>query len=494
MTLGNTSIGLDIVSKNNSADISFFNGAEEAMTIRSGQIGIGTTSPASLTELYDTDADPIMTLTAAHNTDYHPQIQFRTDGTPTVKFSAGVDAFDDTFKISSGAGGVGGAGDIEINSSGTVSIPNLELGSLTFQEDTGVVSWADMSVTSASSVGTIESYTAYLDSNPLLTVYGESDGAGSVQNLGVGIGTTTPSAPLDVVASGTGTIASFTSDNATGCSLATDGTISCSSDERLKKNIDNLEIGIDTLMELRPVDYHWNTQEEEEVKKLGFIAQEVEDLLPELVREDANGYKQLNTTGMIPLLVKSIQDQQEEIQGIKSDIEMISTLESDIQTLNEEADALMEFFLALNPETLLYTDIEGNLDLTGGRLTAEEVVAGVFTVKTVDERSRTIGTFNGPKEKLQRASDPEYTSIYSECEEENCLFVSTTALSQNSKVFITSRDDKQDALYVLREEGSEEDGFKVSVKGEVSEGFTFDDVVFDWFVVEDEKVNSVSEL
>jgi hypothetical protein len=304
----------------------------------------------------------------------------------------------------------------------------------------------------------------------------------------LGIGTTTPSYPLDVVATGTGTIASFTSDNATGCSLATDGTISCSSDERLKKNIDNIDIGIETLMELRPVDYNWNTQTNGEEKKLGFIAQEVEELLPELVKEDANGFKQLNTTGMIPLIVKSIQDQQQEIQGIKSDIAMISSLESDIQTLNEEADALMEFFLALNPETLLYTDIQGNLDLLGGRLTAQEVVAGVFTVSTTDEESRTIGTFDGPQEKEKRDTDPEYTSIYSECEgEERCLFVSTSSLTVDSKVFITSRDDEQDALYVIREEGDVGVGFKVGVKGEISEGFTFDNVIFDWFIVEEGK-------
>ena len=42
------------------------------------------------------------------------------------------------------------------------------------------------------------------------------------------------------MASGTGIIASFVSDNATGCTLAGGGTISCSSDLRLKENIEDV--------------------------------------------------------------------------------------------------------------------------------------------------------------------------------------------------------------------------------------------------------------
>ena len=55
-----------------------------------------------------------------------------------------------------------------------------------------------MPVTASSSQGTIESYTAQLDGNPELTVYSEADGAGSIQNPAIGIGTTTPTASLQV--------------------------------------------------------------------------------------------------------------------------------------------------------------------------------------------------------------------------------------------------------------------------------------------------------
>jgi len=57
-----------------------------------------------------------------------------------------------------------------------------------------VVSWNDLPVTSAAPAGTKESYTAQIDGTSLLTVYAESDGAGGIQNYGVGVGSTTPSA------------------------------------------------------------------------------------------------------------------------------------------------------------------------------------------------------------------------------------------------------------------------------------------------------------
>ncbi|HAI74055.1 TPA: hypothetical protein DCL22_01550, partial [Candidatus Moranbacteria bacterium] len=161
-------------------------------------LGIGTTAPASQFEVYNGGASPIITLTGAHDTDYDPMIQFRTDATPTVKFSMGVDAADDSFKIYSGDG-IGGTSEFSIDTDGTVSIANMELGVFDFADNAGAVSWVDMSVTSAATpAGTVESYTAQLDGNAMLTIYGESDAAGGTQNRGIGIGVTSPTALLHI--------------------------------------------------------------------------------------------------------------------------------------------------------------------------------------------------------------------------------------------------------------------------------------------------------
>ena len=77
-------------------------------------------APDGYVDIYQSTAHPILTITAAHATDYDPQIQFRTDASPTVKFSMGVDGADDKFKIFSGSG-VGGSVEFTIDTNGAVT-------------------------------------------------------------------------------------------------------------------------------------------------------------------------------------------------------------------------------------------------------------------------------------------------------------------------------------------------------------------------------------
>jgi len=115
-------------------------------------------------------------------------------------FSFGIDATDSNkFKIYSGSG-IAGTSEFSIDQNGVTSIANLELGELAFDDDSGAISWIDMGVTSGAVDNTIESYTAQLDGNPMLTIYGLSDGLGGVDNLGVGIGTVIPTAKLHIAA------------------------------------------------------------------------------------------------------------------------------------------------------------------------------------------------------------------------------------------------------------------------------------------------------
>jgi len=56
-------------------------------------------------------------------------------------------------------------------------------------------------------------------------------------------------------------------------------------------------------------------------KHFGFIAQEVEEVLPELVRKDSQGKKTLSYNKLIPYLVRAIQEQQKEIEELKVQIQ-----------------------------------------------------------------------------------------------------------------------------------------------------------------------------
>jgi hypothetical protein len=77
------------------------------------------------------------------------------------------------------------------------------------------------------------------------------------------------------------------------------------SDRSLKSNISELSYGLDTLMQLNPVSYTMNPTGKEQI---GFIAQEVESLVPELVGEVANGKKGLAYGQMTAVIVKSVQE------------------------------------------------------------------------------------------------------------------------------------------------------------------------------------------
>ncbi|MDE6696134.1 MAG: tail fiber domain-containing protein [Muribaculaceae bacterium] len=117
------------------------------------------------------------------------------------------------------------------------------------------------------------------------------------------------------------------------------------SDERAKTNIRTLDGGLNTIMGLRPVSYNWKTDkglstknstnittslnamgpEEEDNTQYGFLAQEVEQIIPDAVKTDENGNKLINYTAIIPMLVQSVQELQGVITQQNSVIENLST-------------------------------------------------------------------------------------------------------------------------------------------------------------------------
>lgn len=95
------------------------------------------------------------------------------------------------------------------------------------------------------------------------------------------------------------------------------------SDERTKKNIEVSEYGVEHIMQLRPVkfEYKWSPD-----KHIGFIAQEVQGVLHEIVSVDhdtSQEYLKINLQEIIPVLVKAVQEQQLQIQSLKEELESI---------------------------------------------------------------------------------------------------------------------------------------------------------------------------
>jgi hypothetical protein len=96
-----------------------------------------------------------------------------------------------------------------------------------------------------------------------------------------------------------------------------------SSDKRLKDNIKNIENSIDKIKKLNGISFNWNDKQdiyEIGKKDYGVIAQDVENILPELVETRSNGYKAVKYEKLISLLIEGIKEQQVQIDELKKQI------------------------------------------------------------------------------------------------------------------------------------------------------------------------------
>lgn len=109
------------------------------------------------------------------------------------------------------------------------------------------------------------------------------------------------------------------------------GGVVTTSDERYKEGVSDLEIGLEEISLLRPVSYSW-AEDPAGQAHYGLIAQEVLEILPELVDlgQDPGDPLGLNYAELTPVLVSAIQEQQEEIE---SQADQIANLEGRLSAL-----------------------------------------------------------------------------------------------------------------------------------------------------------------
>jgi hypothetical protein len=162
--------------------------------------------------------------------------------------------------------------------------------------------------------------------------------------------------PLDVHGDarvGTGT---------TGCVKDRDATViagACSSDLRLKKNIQPFPPLLERVARLTPVHFYWRAEEFPEKhfgtsRSFGLVAQEVEPLFPDLVTEDQEGLKAVNYSKLPLLLLQAIRelktekDNQEQqtallLEAVKEQQAQIRELQAELAAVKarlESADTL----------------------------------------------------------------------------------------------------------------------------------------------------------
>jgi len=147
--------------------------------------------------------------------------------------------------------------------------------------------------------------------------------------------------PKDSLTAALGTLNGFWTFN--GFKISTDPDLT--SDIRLKKNIEPFRNGLEIILELNPVRFDWREdkcpttflQEYREPddeygypgkikKQYGLIAQEVEEIAPDLVGERKmydETYKLIRYEKIVPILISAVQDQQKQIEDLKTEIDSL---------------------------------------------------------------------------------------------------------------------------------------------------------------------------
>jgi hypothetical protein len=142
----------------------------------------------------------------------------------------------------------------------------------------------------------------------------------------VGIGTSSPTAALHVV----------------GTTLAA---VWSTSDERYKKNIQTIDSPMEKVLKLRGVNYEWRQSEFKDMKfksgkDIGFIGQEVEKILPEVILKDDKGFISVAYSSLLPVVVEAFKELKKDHDLVKlekaANEKKLLSLEEDNKRLRDD--------------------------------------------------------------------------------------------------------------------------------------------------------------
>jgi hypothetical protein len=106
-----------------------------------------------------------------------------------------------------------------------------------------------------------------------------------------------------------------------GVQLALNGTSwSAVSDGRFKKNVKPLGYGLETVCALDPIRFDYASEESEDSKHLGFIAQQVAPYVPEAVNGDPETQLFLSPTDLVPVLVSAVKELNARVESLEARI------------------------------------------------------------------------------------------------------------------------------------------------------------------------------
>ena len=106
-----------------------------------------------------------------------------------------------------------------------------------------------------------------------------------------------------------------------GVNAASDGTLSAASSILIKENVENINYGLSDVLKLKPVIFNYIDRNKwGEGKDLGFIAEDVMNVIPEATGVMNNSDIYFDLQKLIPILTKAIQEQQALIKALEQRI------------------------------------------------------------------------------------------------------------------------------------------------------------------------------
>ena len=289
-------------------DMFVYVGGSERMRITSGgNVGIGTTSPDAPLGFANALGDKIKFNSGSGNSYKIGLVAAVQGGDALLKLSAGESISAGEFGFYSGS-----SYKMFINNSGNVGIGTTS--PQTALDVNGVIS-ITASVPYIQWKNTSNTRLGYIQHNATDLVMNADIGGIAFSNTGGERMRIKSTGAVNVANLGTGLV----------YSNAGDLTSTNPSDSRLKDNITDLQYGLNEILQLRPVSYDWKNDVINQGKQYGFIAQEVQEIMPELVKEfeTKDGEEDvvrlgLDKEGIYAALVNAIKELKEEIEILKS--------------------------------------------------------------------------------------------------------------------------------------------------------------------------------
>ena len=116
----------------------------------------------------------------------------------------------------------------------------------------------------------------------------------------------------------------FTLDSNGNATLS--GELTVNSDERIKDNIEQIDGALEKVQAIRGVTFN-RTDTDDDTRHAGVIAQEVEKVLPEVVKDGEDGIKSVAYANMVGLLIEAIKEQQTQIDDLKAEVTRLKGFE-----------------------------------------------------------------------------------------------------------------------------------------------------------------------